>query len=203
MPFIMELPPYHFPKIRSLIIHLWEKFKHFLYRATTIIAGATVVIWFLANFSFTLQMVEPNSAESILGVIGTLLRPIFIPLGFASGDTGWRAVVAIITGLIAKEMVVSTMGVLYNPGMEGDALEDETAATALSTALVAAFSPVAALSFMAFNLLSVPCMAAVAAARGELRSKRKLWGTIGFWLLTAWVVSFLINMIGSLIQMIF
>jgi len=197
-PFILELPAYHVPHVKSLLLHLWEKLKEFVFRATTLIAGATVIIWFLSNFSFTMHMVDPNSAESILGVIGNFLRPVFLPLGFASGADGWRNVVAIVTGLIAKEMVVSTMGVLYNPGVEGDALEDETAATMLSTALVAAFSPVAALAFMAFNLLSVPCMAAVAAANAEFKSGKWTWITIGVWLSTAWIISFVINLFGSL-----
>lgn len=198
-PFIMELPAYHSPKIKNLLIHLWEKLKGFIIRASTIIAGATIVIWFLSNFSFGFQMVEANSADSILGILGNFIRPVFIPLGFAGGDVGWKAVVAIITGLIAKEMVVSTLGVLYNPGVEGDALEDEGAKDALLTTLAATFSPLAAISFMAFNLLSVPCMAAVAAAHGEMRSKKWTFITIGFWILTAYTVSFLIFNVGSLL----
>lgn len=196
--FVMELPPYRFPHMKSLFHKLWEKLRGFVIRATTIIAGATVVIWFLSNFDFSLSMVDANSHESIVGVLGSLVTPIFVPLGFASGPDAWKAVVAIVTGLIAKEMVVSTLGVLYNPGVEGDALEDEGAATALSTALVAAFSPAAALSFMVFNLLSVPCMAAVAAANGELQNRKALWGTIGFWLLTAWVGAFIVYHVSRL-----
>ncbi|MDD6796365.1 MAG: ferrous iron transport protein B [Clostridiaceae bacterium] len=196
--FIMELPAYHLPQVKSIILLLWEKLKGFISRAATIIAGATVIIWFLSNFSFSFEMVDANSADSILGVIGTFLRPLFIPLGFASGEIGWKAVVAIITGLIAKEMVVSTLGVLYNPDVEGDAKEDDDAGAALAATLAVTFSPAAALSFMAFNLLSVPCMAAVAAAHGELRSKKKTLVTIGFWILTAWVVSFLVFNIATL-----
>ena len=123
-PFIMELPAYHLPRLKNTGLQLWDKLKGFIFRAATIIAGATVVIWFLANFSFNFQMVEANSAESILGVIGNFVKPIFVPLGFASGPDGWKAVVAILTGLLAKEMVVSTMGVLYAPGLEGDPIED-------------------------------------------------------------------------------
>jgi len=196
--FIMELPAYHLPRIRNLVPHLWEKLRGFVVRATTIIAGATVVIWFLSNFNFRLEMVEANSLESIVGVLGTLAVPIFRPLGFASSPDAWKAVLAIVTGLIAKEMVVSTLGVLYTPGLEGDALEDEGAASALSLALVGAFSPAAAVSFMTFNLLSVPCMAAVATANAEMRSAKWLWITIGFWLLTAWVGSFIVYHLASL-----
>lgn len=189
--FIMELPAYHMPQLRNLTMHLWEKLRGFVVRATTLIAGATVVIWFLSNFDFSLSMVEPNSNETIVGVLGTMIVPIFRPLGFASSPEAWKAVVAIVTGLIAKEMVVSTLGVLYT-GVEGDALEDEGAADTLGLALVATFSPAAALSFMVFNLLSVPCMAAVATANAELRSAKWLWITIGFWLATAWVGSFIV-----------
>lgn len=202
-PFIMELPAYHLPRLKNTLAQLWDKLKGYIIRAGTIIAAATVVIWFLANFSFTLQMVEPNSTESIIGVIGGFIQPIFVPLGFASGDMGWKAVIAIITGLIAKEVVVSTLGVLYNPGVEGDAFEDEGAATALIATLATVFSPVSALSFMAFNLLSVPCMAAVAAVHGEMRSKRWTLLTIGFWLVTAYVVSLIIYQGGTLISNLF
>ena len=195
-PFIMELPAYRIPQARSLFIHLWDKLRDFVVRASTIIAGATVVIWFLSNFDFTLSMVEANSAQSILGVFGNFIRPIFEPLGFASGDTGWQAVVAILTGFIAKEMVVSTLGVLYGTG---DALESEEASTALIAAIAAAFSPLAAVSFMAFNLLSTPCMAAVAAANSELKSRKWMAFALCFWTVTAWVVSFVIFQVGTLL----
>lgn len=198
-PFIMELPAYHLPQIKSLVIHLWSKLKGFVLRASTIIAGSTVIIWFLANFDFSLAMVEANSAESILGVLGTAITPIFKPLGFANGEFAWKAIVAAITGLIAKEMVISTLGVLYNPEVEGDALEDEDAENALSDALAETFDPLSAISFMFFNLLSVPCMAAVATANAELRSPKWTAITICFWLFTAWIVSFLIYNIGSLL----
>lgn len=198
-PFIMELPAYHLPRLRNVTMNLWQKLRSFLLRASTIIAGATIVIWFLSNFDFSLAMVDANSASSILGVVGNFLLPVFTPLGFASGPDGWKAVVAILTGLIAKEMVVSTMGVLYNPGVEGDALENEAAGTALAATLAATFSPVAALSFMAFNLLSIPCMAAVATARVEMKSGKWFWGTLLFWMSSAWIVSFLIFRVGTLL----
>ncbi len=201
--FIMELPAYHRPRFKSLMLHLWDKVKHYLVRAGTVILASTIVIWFLANFSFSLRMVEANSAESILGVLGNAIRFFFVPLGFASGQDGWKAVVAILTGLVAKEMVVSTMGVLYNPGISGDALEDEGAQAALIASISASFTPVSALSFMAFNLLSVPCMAAVGALRSEMRSKRWFWFTMGMWIVFAWVVSFVINIIGNGLNAVF
>ncbi|MDL2273390.1 ferrous iron transport protein B [Oscillospiraceae bacterium OttesenSCG-928-G22] len=197
-PFIMELPPYHAPRIKSLLIRLWEKTKGFLIRAGTVILAATIVIWVLSNFSFTLNMVEPNSADSMIGVIGRGLQFVFMPLGFASGPDGWKASVAIITGLVAKEIVVSTMGQLYT-GVEGDALEDDAAQGALMGTLAATFSPLAALSYMAFNLFSVPCMAAVGALRAELQSKKWFWFTLGFWVLAAYVVSLVIFQVGGLL----
>ncbi|MDR1049459.1 MAG: ferrous iron transport protein B, partial [Synergistaceae bacterium] len=196
VPFVMELPAYHLPRLKNVALELWNKLRSFLVRASTIIAGATVVIWFLSNFNFSLDMVDPGSAESFLGVLGTLLQPLFAPLGFASGPDGWKAVVAILTGLIAKEMVVSTMGVLY---AGSDAPADEAAGTVLTTVLAATFSPAAALSFMAFNLLSVPCMAAVATARGEMKSTRWMVFTVVFWCALAWAVSFAIYNIGTLL----
>lgn len=198
-PFIMELPAYHLPRLKNLLLHLWEKLKGFVIRAGTVILAATVIIWFLSSFDFRLRMVDTNSAVSMLGIIGNALRFLFIPLGFASGAEGWKAVVAILTGFIAKEAVVSTLGVLYNPGVEGDALEDEGAGTALAAALAATFSPLAAVSFMLFNLLSVPCMAAVSALRSEMNSPKWTWFTIGFWFATAWVVSFLVFNAGRLL----
>ena len=197
-PFIIELPAYHMPQFMSLMLNLWQKLKGFVLRASTIIAGSTVIIWFLSNFNFAFEMVEANSAESILGVLGSAVIPLFAPLGFAGGEGAWKAVVAILTGLIAKEMVISTMGVLYNPDVEGDALEDEEAEEALSAALGDIFTPVAALSFMMFNLLTVPCMAAVATANAELRSFKWMSFTIAFWMGAAWLVSFLVYHIGSL-----
>ena len=198
-PFIMELPAYHAPRLKNLLLHLWDKLKGYVIRAGTIILASTVVIWFLANFGFdggSFGMVEENSAISMLGVVGNFIKGFFIPMGFVSGEEGWKAAVAIITGLIAKEAVVSTMGVLY--GAEGDALEDEGAASILSTALVASFSPPAALAFMAFNLLSIPCMAAVGALRAEMKSAKWVTFTLFFWLAVAWIVSTLIYQIGSL-----
>ena len=204
-PFIMELPAYHMPKAKNVGIHLWEKLKHYLFRAATIIAGAIVIIWFLSTFSFSFRMVE-DSGDSILGIIGKGLSWLFIPLGFGMGENGWKFVVAAITGLIAKEMVVATMGTFA--GLDGDeAMEMEggdIAGTALGTMMLGIggvlgginISIPAMFAFMAFNLLSVPCMAAVAAASAELRSKKWVFFSIGFWLLTAYGVSLLVFWLG-------
>ena len=197
--FVMELPTYHFPRFKNLFLHLWEKLKGYVIRAGTIILAATIVLWFLANFNFALQMVEANSNESIIGVLANSITFLFEPLGFATGSDGWKAVVAILTGLIAKEAVVSTLGQLYT-GMqsEADFMGEDSATSALYSSMVMSFSPLAALSFMAFNLLCVPCMAAVGALKAEVNNRKIFWLAIAFWLFTAWIVSFLIYTIGSL-----
>lgn len=183
-PFIMELPAYRLPRIKNTLINLWDKLKGFLQRASTVIAASVVIIWFLSNFSFSLQMVEANSAGSMLGVIGRFMQPVFTPLGFASGNDGWKSVVSIFTGLVAKEAVVSTMGVLY---------------ASSSSAITSAISPAGAISFMLFNLLGIPCMAAVAAAKSELRSFRKTAATLFYWFGSAYAVSFAAYHIAGLI----
>lgn len=197
--FIMELPAYHFPRLKNLLLHLWEKLKGYIIRAGTVILAATIVLWFLANFDFTFSMVDENGADSILGVVANAIKFIFEPLGFASGEHGWRAVVAILTGLIAKEAVVSTMGVLYT-GLESDEdfMGEDAASNALLATVAATFSPLAALSFLAFNLLSVPCMAAVGALHAEMNDRKLFWFTIGFWIVSAWIISFLIYNVGGL-----
>lgn len=203
-PFIMELPEYRLPSLKSLGIHLWDKFKGFATKVGTIITVATIVIWFLANFGFDggFGMVEANSAQSILGYLGNALRFIFIPLGFASGADGWKAVVAVLSGLIAKEAVISTMGQLYT-GVAGDAAEEGTAASlALAATIAATFSVPAALSFITWNLFSTPCMAAVGAIHAEMNSKKHFWGTMAFHIGVAWVMSFLVYHISSLILMV-
>lgn len=206
-PFIMELPAYHAPRPANLVAYLWNKLKHYIFRAATIIAGAIVVIWFLSTFNFSFAMVE-DSGDSIIGQIAKWFTWLFVPLGFGMGANGWKFVVAAITGLIAKEMVVATMGTFA--GIDGDsALEmdgsemAETPLGAMMLGIGGALGGVniavpAMLSFMAFNLLSVPCMAAVAAARGELKSAKKLWGAIAFWLITAYSVSLAVFWFGVL-----
>ncbi len=190
-PFIMELPAYRWPTAKNILMNLWEKFKHFLIKAGTIILGATIVIWVLQTFNFQLQMVE-NPAESILGVIGTAIAVVFKPNGFGT----WQAAVAILTGFIAKEVVVSTFGVLY--GAQADALEDEGAMAATIAAITAAFSPLGAFSFMVFNLLAPPCTAAMATLGQEMRSVKWTAFAIAFQLAVAWVLSMLIYQVGSL-----
>ena len=175
-PFIMELPSYHLPQFKNLMAHLWEKLKHFIIKAGTIIAASIVVIWFLSNFDFAFWngMVD-NIEYSMMGRIGNVIKYLFYPLGFAMGADGWKFVVASLTGLLAKEEVVATLEVLSG----GLGLE----------ALLGSMTVASAYSFMLFNLLAVPCMAMVAAVYGEIGSGKRTWGAIGFWLLTAYVVS--------------
>lgn len=175
-PFIMELPSYHLPQFKNLMAHLWEKLKHFIIKAGTIIAASIVVIWFLSNFDFAFWngMVD-NIEYSMMGRIGNVIKYLFYPLGFAMGADGWKFVVASLTGLLAKEEVVATLEVLSG----GLGLE----------ALLGSMTVASAYSFMLFNLLAVPCMAMVAAVYGEMGSGKRTWGAIGFWLLTAYVVS--------------
>lgn len=198
-PFIMELPPYRMPSIKSLGLHLWDKFKGFATKVGTTITVASIAIWFFANFGFNggFGMVEPNSAVSILGYLGNALKFIFVPLGFASGADGWKTVVAVLTGLIAREAVVSTMGQLYtNAG--GDAVTDTGAATALAAAIAATMSAPAALSFITWELFSVPCMAAIGAISDEMNNRKYFWGTLAFHTVVAWLMSFAVYHISNL-----
>ena len=186
-PFALEMPAYHLPRVKNLAIHVWDKMKDFLSRAATVIFGATVVIWLLSNFTFGFEQVANGSADSMLGVISSWLVPIFKPLGFGMGKFGWCAVVSILTGLIAREMVVSSLGVLL--GEFGS----------LAAGITAVFSPAAALSFMVFNLLAIPCMASVATARAELKSRKWFLGALAFWFSVAWIVAFAVYWVGRLI----
>lgn len=214
-PFIMELPNYHLPRIKNLLIRVWDKFKHYVYRVSTIIVGSIIVIWLLSSFSFTFQMVD-DSSKSMIGIIAQGISWLFVPLGFGMGPDGWKFVVAVITGLIAKEMVVATMGTFAGMADGEAALEmdfaNESAIAPLTTMMLAIGGPMfwgmdisipAMFSFLAFNLLSVPCMAAVATARAELGSLKKMWGAIAFWMATAYIVSFVIFWIGVLCTWIF
>lgn len=180
-PFIMELPQYHRPQVKNLLAHLWEKFKHFLYKASTIITASIILIWFLSNFrwDFWNGMVDDIS-ESMLAGIGHALKYVFYPLGWAMGDDGWKYSVATVTGLIAKEDVVATMATL---GLTEATIN-------LSTAAV--------FSFAAYNLFTLPCFAAVATAKSE-SSKKGFLVTILWWLGASYVVSFVIYWLGVLL----
>lgn len=187
-PFVMELPPYRIPTVKGLLIHMWDRGKGFIKKAGTVIFAASVLIWFCQTFSFTFQMVE-NAEESIFGIIGTFIAPIFAPLGF--GD--WKSSVAVLTGLVAKEVVVATMGILHGAG-EAGADSGELAAT-----IHTVFTPLKAYAFMAFTLLYMPCIAAFGAIKREMNSWKWTLFSVGYQTGVAWIVAFLIFQIGSLI----
>ena len=186
-PFVMELPQYRFPSIKSLALHMWEKAKSFVIRAGSVIFISSCIIWFLSNFSWRMQMVDTN--DSMLAIIGGAIAPIFKPLGW--GD--WRASVASISGLVAKENIVGTFGVLF-----GNA-EVSEAGNEIWGSLAQIMTPLAGYSFLAFNMLCAPCFAAIGAIKKEVGAKW-MWITIGYQTLLAYVVALLIYQIGLFIS---
>ncbi|SDG33543.1 ferrous iron transport protein B [Desulfosporosinus hippei] len=187
-PFVMELPPYRIPTLKGLMIHMWDRGKGFVKKAGTIIFAAAVIIWFLQYFNYSFQAVS-EPADSMLGSIGGVIAPLFAPLGF--GD--WQSAVALLTGFIAKEAVVSTMGILHGVA------EATESSTDLITALQTVFTPLTAYAFMAFSLLYLPCMAAFATIKREMNSWKWTMITIGYSTGVAWLVAFLIFQIGKLL----
>ena len=181
-PFIMELPQYHAPQFKNLMIHLWEKLKHFVYKAFTIIMASIIVIWFLSNFPWAFWNGMVDDIElSILASLGKIVKYLFYPLGWAIGDDGWKYTAATFTGLIAKEDVVGTMAQLGL--IEGTIV--------LSNAAI--------YSFAAYNLFTLPCFAAVSTAKSE-SSKKGFLVTIAWWLGLSYVVSAIIYWLGALIE---
>ncbi len=176
VPFVMELPNYRFPSAKSVGMLMWEKAKDFIQKAFTIIFAATVIIWFLQSFDTRLNIVT-DSADSLLAMIGRWVAVIFGPLGFED----WRVSTALITGFTAKEAVVSTMSVLLG-----------TTSSQLQTALGSVFTPLTAASALVFMLLYTPCVAAIAAARRELNSRRGALGVVLLQCGVAWFASFVV-----------
>ena len=198
-PFVMELPAYHMPTLGSILRSMWERGWSFIKKAGTIILLSTIVIWFLQSFSFTggFHMIEDVVAEndsSILARIGQALGWIFWPLGWNVAGEGWKAAVAAITGLVAKENVVATYGVLY--GFEEVAEEGEE----IWGSLAASFggSGVIAYSFLVFNLLCAPCFAAIGAIKREMNNTKWTWFAIGYQCAFAYAVALMIYQFGSL-----
>lgn len=186
-PFVMELPQYHIPSMKNVLIHMWDRGKAFIMKAGTIIFVACAVIWFTSSFSWTLQMVDAQ--DSILASIGKIIAPIFAPLGFGN----WQSAVSTVTGFVAKENIVGTFGVLLGVT---DAAESTPA---LLTQVGAMFTSASGLAFIAFNMLNAPCFAAIGAIRREMGSWKWMWITIGFQTLTAYIVALIINQVGSLL----
>ena len=210
-PFIMELPNYRAPQPKALAYHLWDKLKHYVEKAFTIILASTIVIWFLSSFSFNWEflpsleevggeMVVANFRmdESMLASIGGLFSPLFVPLGFGSNldKYAWVFVVAAVTGLIAKENVIATFGTIAAV-VAGSLITSDEGVAEVSTMIQATGITVPALiAFIAFNMTTIPCFAAVASAKGELTSKSFRW-TMLFWLVTSYIVSMAIYLIGT------
>lgn len=190
-PFVMELPAYHIPSAKTVLLHVWERLKGFIIKAGTILFLACVVMWFLSGFGFTPEgfgLVE-ESSESLLAVIGGAIAPLFAPLGFGS----WQAVAASLSGFTAKEAIVSTMGVLAN--VAGDVEDALTVASG-----VAAWFPsaLAAFSFLLFNMLDSPCLAAIATMAQQMQSRKWFWFAILFQNLFAYAVCLCVYQIGML-----
>lgn len=186
-PFVMELPQYHIPSMKGVLIHMWDRGKAFIIKAGTIIFVACAVIWFTSSFNWTLQIVDAQ--DSILASIGKVIAPIFAPLGFGN----WQSAVSTVSGLVAKENVVGTFGVLFGIA---EAAEDTPA---LLTQIGTMFTAASGLAFIAFNMLNAPCFAAIGAIRREMGSWKWMWITVGFQTLTAYIVALVINQVGSLL----
>ncbi len=183
-PFVLELPPYHRPTAKGIAIHTWERAKLFLQKAGIVILAGSVVMWFLSAFPWG---VEVAGEKSYAGQIGKLLAPLVAPLGFS-----WREAVALMFGFVAKEIVVSTMGVLYGLGQHASSSD-------LGHAIAAGpLTPLSAYAFMAFTLIYTPCLAAVAAIRRETNSWKWALFAVGYLLVLAWIIAFIIYQGGRL-----
>ncbi len=197
-PFIMELPTYHFPSFQSLMLHLWDKAKHFIHKAFTIILISCVGIWFVSNFAWDWKFVGEEMQNSILASVGQFVQPLFTPLGFGSqlNDNGWVFVVAAVMGLIAKENVIAAFGTLA-ACIAGKAVATEEGIAEVVLMIRATGITVPALiSFIAFNMLTIPCFAAVAAAKGEI-GKGKFRYTLVFWVVVSFLVSTVVYTVGT------
>ena len=190
-PFIMELPAYHRPQFKNLMANLWEKFKHFIYKASTIITAAIILIWFLSNFSWAFWKGLVEIEESMLVDIGNVLKYFFYPLGFSQGEHGWIYSVATVTGLIAKEDVVATIAQLLQTVSE----DEET----VGLALLGTLNNAQIYAFAAYNLFTFPCFAAIATMKAE-SSKKAFPKTLAFWFFGSYVVSLLVYLIGLAFQ---
>ena len=194
-PFVMELPAYHWPTVSNVLRSMWERGWSFIKKAGTIILLSTIVLWFLMSFGWesgSFGMVEELN-NSILASIGSAIAWIFAPLGWTKAGEGWKMAVAAITGLIAKENVVATFGMLYG---FGEVAED---GAEIWGNLAAAMTPIAAYGFLVFNLLCAPCFAAMGAIKREMNNAKWFWFAIGYQCGLAYVVSLCIYQIGTLI----
>ena len=182
-PFVLELPPYRFPSIENIATHVWQKVKGFLVKAGTLILAMSIVLWLLQSFDFSLHMVD-DAANSMLGTLGALIAPVFAPLGFGF----WQAAVALLTGFIAKEMVVSSLSMFYGFSL--------TAAGTAVAAAITGFTPLSAFSMLVFILLYVPCVAATSTMAKELGSAKWTVFSVCWQIGVAYVVSLLVHTVG-------
>ncbi|MBQ0099081.1 MAG: ferrous iron transporter B, partial [Firmicutes bacterium] len=196
-PFIMELPTYHMPQFKNLMILIWDKAEHFIKKAFTIILASTIVVWFLMHFSFSWEYVESDIENSILANFGKLILPIFTPLGFGSqlNEYGWVFIVCALCGLIAKENVVAVMGTIASIFV-GASLNSGASYVSVMQEMTGITIP-ALLAFIVFNMTTIPCSAAVATAKGEMPNKKLFKGTIFFWIIVSFIVSSMVYTIGS------
>ena len=191
-PFVMELPQYHIPQAKTVLLHVWERLKGYIIKAGTILFLACVVMWFLGGFGFTADgfgLVE-DSADSLMAAIGGVIAPLFAPLGFGE----WQPVAASISGFTAKEAIVSTMGVLAN--VSGDTEDAVTVAQGVASWFP---STIAAFTFLLFNLLDSPCLAAIATMAQQMQSRKWFWFAILFQNVFAYVVCLIVYQVGSFV----
>ncbi len=184
-PFVLELPPYRLPSLSNMLSHVWQKVKGFLIKAGTLILLMSMVLWLLQSFDFSLHMVD-DASQSMLGILGGVIAPLFAPCGFGT----WQAAVALLTGLIAKEMVVSSLSMFYGFPL--------AAAPSVVAAAMTGFTPLAAFAYLVFILLYVPCVAAVSTIIKEMNSKKWTAFSIAWQVGCAYIVSLLVYQIGSL-----
>ena len=189
-PFIMELPPYHAPRATSVLQDVFNKSKSYAKRAGTIILLSAIVIWFLTNFDFSLNLVEEDGANSIIGVIGSKIGFIFKPVGFGT----WQGVVATVSGFVAKENVVNTMGIVL--GLGADVTEESPELLAAFNAAIG--TPIAGYSFLLFNMLCMPCFAAVGAIKTEMGDNKWTLITVTYQMCFAYVISFIFYQFANL-----
>ncbi|MDE7464446.1 MAG: ferrous iron transporter B [Clostridiales bacterium] len=207
-PFIMELPAYHAPRFKNLMIHLWDKTKHFVKKAFTIIFASTVVIWLFSHLNWNWHYLPDTEMQnSIIASIGKFIQPIFTPLGFGSqlGTFGWVFAVAAITGLIAKENVIATfttlaicIGAYFGEGTEEGIEEMASLINAIqsTTGISTQEFTAALISFIAFNMTTIPCFAACATAKGELKKGKFKW-TVLFWLASSYIIGAMVYTVGA------
>ena len=206
-PFIMELPAYHAPQFKNLMLHLWDKTKHFVKKAFTIIVASTIVIWVLTHFSFGWEFLSDDQIdESILAGVSKLVQPLFTPVGFGSqlGKFGWVFVLAAVSGLIAKENVIATFATLAaclvaqdGFAFSGNVNGENGIMAVLAMIKATNIGVPGLLAFIAFNMTTIPCFAAVGTAKAELQDNKRYKWTLLFWLVSSYVVAGMVYTIGT------